>query len=424
MSFITCNRAGALLLRRAAGLGEGERLWLEEHLEDCAECARAATGLDLVSRSVRASDQALPKVARDRAMARAFAAGTIAAGSIVPAEERPVPAPLWVWLAAATGVAALIAVGVTEVSRDEKLEPATPMGAPWPTESATDGASIRALSSTPTAPDVVAAPVAYLVEGVARTGDQKLAPQATWSEGSTLRGERGAVIAVAHARVRCEEPCEISYGVHGRVLDLRAGALHVEVDPSFHAPFRVTATDLTVDVLGTIFEVDPTSVSVARGRVRVTSGRAGSERSVEVAAGEKWRAENAPSVSDLLASARRELAGGRVVRAHDIAADARSRARTATERAEAETLLAECDLVGGDREAAARQYTDVARKYEGMPAGESALFAAARATQSSGDAPAARKLLGEYLTKYPSGRYAPEAKRRLNELSSSQRGGR
>jgi TolA-binding protein len=165
-----------------------------------------------------------------------------------------------------------------------------------------------------------------------------------------------------------------------------------------------------------VFDVDPAGVSVAAGHVRVEPA-AGAP--VDLLAGADWSADVArgPTVSatQSLADARHALARGQVARARELATSAKARATSSTERAEADTLLAECDRAQGDSAAATDKYEAAAKQYEGSAAGETALFAAGKSADESGNRARARSLFQAYLSKYPSGRYAAEATRRMNQ---------
>jgi TolA-binding protein len=92
--------------------------------------------------------------------------------------------------------------------------------------------------------------------------------------------------------------------------------------------------------------------------------------------------------------------------------------------AEGRTLLAECALVSGDPKEAARRYAEVARAHGSLPAGENALFAAARAAHTSGQTAEARRLFEQYVARYPNGQFVSEANRRLGQLPAPKQGER
>jgi hypothetical protein len=196
----------------------------------------------------------------------------------------------------------------------------------------------------------------------------------------------------------------------------------------------VVTQDFRVEVLGTRFEVTQSSVVVLRGRVRVVSP-SGEERAV-LEAGERYdhvaEAELAPepdapepdapeararehvNVAALLTQARDALAAGQLERSRRAIESVLAAKPRASARAEALTLRAELFDVQGDRASAIAAYLEVATRFRTLPAGENALFAAARLERSDAKA---HKLLSQYLERYPRGRFVVEAKYRLERSS-------
>ena len=80
-------------------------------------------------------------------------------------------------------------------------------------------------------------------------------------------------------------------------------------------------------------------------------------------------------------------------------------------------LRAECALVAGDAAGASAAYLHVARSFARLPAGENALFAAARIERERGASAQAARILEQYLERYPDGRFAKEARNRLADSS-------
>jgi hypothetical protein len=64
-------RAEQLIARqRVEGISEGERLWLEEHLETCAQCAEVATATERGIRALRALSIPVPSALASRTQFR------------------------------------------------------------------------------------------------------------------------------------------------------------------------------------------------------------------------------------------------------------------------------------------------------------------------------------------------------------------
>ncbi len=81
--------------------------------------------------------------------------------------------------------------------------------------------------------------------------------------------------------------------------------------------------------------------------------------------------------------------------------------------------LAECAQAQGRIDQAVAAYAAVAERFGDLPAGETALFTAAR-TLADAARPAAASWLHRYLDRYPNGRFTVEAKERVAELEGSR----
>ncbi len=125
-----------------------------------------------------------------------------------------------------------------------------------------------------------------------------------------------------------------------------------------------------------------------------------------------------PSATELLARARHRLASGdaRAALADLDAVLAAGGSRG--QQAEAYMLKGDCALVQGDSKAAVRQYLDVSRRFSGLRAAETALFAAARVESNSGNKAAAKKLLLAYSERYPNGQFKSEVGARLRIIEA------
>jgi TolA-binding protein len=86
---------------------------------------------------------------------------------------------------------------------------------------------------------------------------------------------------------------------------------------------------------------------------------------------------------------------------------------------ESNTLLAESYLVEGNYASALAQYESVARRFQGTPQAESALYATAQLQVEHGGRDEAVRSLARYLEQYPRGRFASEVQARLETLGGS-----
>jgi ferric-dicitrate binding protein FerR (iron transport regulator) len=410
MTPITCLRTEGLLDQRAAGLSAAEALRLEEHLSSCARCGHKARALGALRELVAHVDCALTPFERQRV----FDAALREAAAVQPAPSalHALRAPL---LGLAALAAGLLAVGPWLMPGDAPAEPASSVA-----------------MSTP-----------------------GLSPVAQLADGATLRAERAMRVQLAHAVVELDVGTQLRWDASARAVWLDAGSVRLDVDATRGQSFSVSTGSFRALVLGTRFSVSLAGVQVDEGRVRVTD-LAGRELRV-LAAGERFdvaqaaaqavaaqpvamdealpsprparghgavssgsRApEQGPRVdaASLLDSARLELANQRVARARAALDAALAAALSPTQRAEALSLRADCALVSGDHAGAIEAYLRVARAYPKLPAGETALFSAARLEMERGRSASAARSLAHYLERYPSGRFIKEAQSRLRQLN-------
>jgi TolA-binding protein len=210
---------------------------------------------------------------------------------------------------------------------------------------------------------------------------------------------------------------------------LERGRLDVETAAGGVA--RITTDRFEVELEDASLTIEPAGVRVHRGAVRIVdlSGRAAVAR---IEAGGAWAplepapapprspasrgARSGSGASSWLAQARARFgardyaAAGRSIEAALAAAPSRA------EAAEARTLLADVALASGDLPRALERYLAVAARFAELPAAESALYAAARIELRRARPAEARALLERYLARYPSGRYADDARRQLTAI--------
>jgi hypothetical protein len=255
---------------------------------------------------------------------------------------------------------------------------------------------------------------------------------------------------------------DVSWDGPARTLSLQQGSVLIDVDPAKQRSFRVETQTFAVLVLGTRFEVTQSSVHVLQGRVSVTpkvpggdpapilltAGTAHSDFALQPsAAGEpqhipdlvpertprrspsgpraapahaRAKPERTIDASALLEQARSQLAARDLVQARATLALAAPHLQGPALRAQALSLEAECELQARQFAAARDTYLQVARKFSGLPAAETALFAAARIEAEHGEPARALELLSSYLAKYPRGSFVREAERRMKLLPREQ----
>jgi ferric-dicitrate binding protein FerR (iron transport regulator) len=424
-----CFKAGLLLERRASGLDAIEGLRLEEHLASCTRCRAQANLLQGLAQLSAAEAPILSAGARERAINTALTADS-------GAHRSPDAASPWGLLSAAAALAA------------------PPRRLPWLLSAAAACILLAVFLAQYTR-----APSARVVSGRVQVSGAELAAGASLREQTDLHTDQGAVLAVAHANVELRARTDARWYGSTRTLTLQRGSLLIEVDPKQHRSFSVDTAAFHVEVLGTRFEVTETSVRVHHGRVSVThrnqttvlaagsaletfelppspdatrapdssestdAGRGSAEteasttRSPEPSsAAMSPKKQGDERASALLTLARAQLAARDPMQARRTLAQAAPKLRENTQRAEALSLEAECDVMERRYSAARDAYLRVARKFRKLPAAETALFAAARIEAEHGEPARARQLLTTYLTRYPSGSYLAEAERRLAHL--------
>jgi ferric-dicitrate binding protein FerR (iron transport regulator) len=409
---IACMRVSRLLKHREQGLSEAERLMLEAHLASCDACRRDSRAIDAIGDLIEAA--APPPggaAAREQVIARALAA---AARTGKPSARR---AGARVGVGVVLGVVSVASLAL--VVAGSRLAWRTHTGAPaQPTIAA-------AAADHVVAPDHVAS-------GEVRAGGRWLGQDEPVPSATVLSVPDRATLALGHARVAADAASELRWDPDRSVVDLRAGHLSVDVDPAPGRRFRVVTARFVVEVVGTAFEVDGDGVEVSRGVVHVLAADDGG-LITELRAGQAWRVpvviaepvarhdgRSRRSAAAWLARARAHVASGAVADAERDITAALGAQPSPSEAAEASTLRAECAMVSGDPGRAADLYADVSRRYGDLPAGETALFAAARVQVNAGNRRAAAELLRAYLARYPQGRFRAEAVARLRALNQEQ----
>jgi ferric-dicitrate binding protein FerR (iron transport regulator) len=407
-------RTASLVAGRAAGLSDAERLRLEEHLETCASCRADAAALDAMARVVLSNRHVLSDRALRRAVDGAITRGQAAPAAAVSASRRG-----WVLGLAGVGAAAVAAAVLSSSWRGGGslgIPPRTGE-APNVATSAPARNTNPAAVPTPSVSPPAAAPVAHVVSGRLASATHTLDAGATVPAGEPLRASEASEVALAHAHVVLAPESAIAWQPAQATVRLDAGSLVASVDPGPKQPFRVATASFQVEVVGTRFEVTPKSVRVFQGVVFIRDPR-GKPLVEALGPGGHWQVApsggqaadvDATDAAHVLASARRLVADSDVAGARRELARARRLELTRAERAEADTLDAEVQLVSGHEAAAAKLYERVGERYRDLPAGESALYAAAKAWTRGGNAGKARIAAKRYLQRYPDGRFVTEA---------------
>jgi hypothetical protein len=401
-------RAGFVLQRRAAGLSAAAGLFLEEHLASCAKCRENANLLSGLRALHARGTRGLSVEQRERVIEAALCHAS-AAQARTPA-RLGLPRVQWLLLPAFAALALLLGVR------------AYLAGPGLPTLAAPKAGSIsrdRVLSGQ------------VDMAGAVRAAGQPL------TGGEQLRTATGAVLALAHATAELRAATSARWDSSRHELQLLAGSVLIDVDEGPHQRFVVKTERFSVLVLGTRFEVSLDAVKVVRGRVRVLTP-SGSELAVlDGATRSTWqyvptaapvsaaikpapvKAVSPPQPDALLEQAQRQLVAHQVSAARRNLEQALSLSLTRSQKAEALSLRAECALVVEEFQAARDLYLKVAQKFGNLPAGETALFAAARIEAEHGPRANAARLLNRYLEHYPYGRFVKEAGARLRALSAA-----
>ena len=410
MMGVACIRIGRLLHRDREALPDADRLQLERHLTSCSRCRKRADAVsNLVQVVISAARPRLTTTEHEAVIARALSTTDNHTKAAVVARMPRWQRPLFATATAALALGLLLWVLPGPAQRTAQV----------------DSSSQRVLSG------LLDSSLGSLSERDNIPSQQRLKARET----TTVVLAQAAVVVSAHS--------EIEWDHLERRLDLHSGSVDVDVTRRSGESFSVATPRFEVQVLGTQFRVDQSSVVVHRGSVRIVSAqgevlvetlRAGGRwqlspvsRLSDAESSEQPRTEKAQprtqpddSASDLLDRARTALSNGATARANRLASAALELEPTRFEAAEARTILAEVAQATGNRQKAITLYLEVARRYPNLLAGETALFAAARLEANAGNDQVAIRLLKRYLSRYRSGVMRSEASRRLRALSDGE----
>ena len=123
-----------------------------------------------------------------------------------------------------------------------------------------------------------------------------------------------------------------------------------------------------------------------------------------------------PSGTRKLAEARAALGHGQTKLAREIAAEVLSGTSTPRERAMAELVNADAELVDRNPDGALSGYRRTARLFAAFPEGEVAAFLSGQLLLERGRKAAAREAFQTYLSRYASGRFARDVREKLDRL--------
>jgi len=410
MTSLACLSAGRLIDQRRSGLDDAEQLRLEEHLTQCDDCSAHAAMLDGLRGLVDSEAPSMDGERRSAILDDALTASDSVRRREPSVLRRRGPVAL---ATAALAAAAAVLIGL---GQDEQ----------------------------PAAPAMVSAGDRVL-DGAVQVDGAPLPALTALPAGRELSSERGAKLALGPARVELRAGSGVRWQPARHAVTLTQGSLLAEVDPAAKARFVVETPDFQVEVTGTRFWVTLGGVGVEHGSVRVLSAD-GRVLNAQLTAGSRWnlpvdeavsteaaregqplpeeadgnsgRSARRADVGDLLLRARASIAPGRTDEARKLLRRALSAGPTRSQRAEARTLQAECALVDGEGRKAARIYRDVADRFRALPAGENALFAAARIHATREQRSRATELLQRYEKRYPKGRFRQEVAARLKALQA------
>ena len=255
-----------------------------------------------------------------------------------------------------------------------------------------------------------------------RVSDSTLAStRVTASEAATdtvlgdvaIRLERGASLVA------------VRDGASGSLVLLERGVAHFAVPPRAFRPFVVQAGDVTVEVVGTRFEVSRSEAAVrvhtTEGIVRVVAG----DRTTLLRAGATWNSAGSSPPAAPLIDGGPEAAPGATVRGDSEppapanpaarASTTVSRPRSSADERERFELASRLEVT--DAAAALRIYASLVA--HGGRWGETALYAQARLEFELGHRETTVRLLERYLREHPQGTNANDVQTLLARLAAS-----
>jgi hypothetical protein len=399
---MSCRSVASWLHRDPESLDESERLVLEEHLETCERCRTARAQLAAVRRiGTSLPGESIGPRGHARAIARALMEGPRAAA---PTRRR---VPWWAFAIAGAGAAAAATIAAVSLRSDGAgTSSPSPRVGPAPPEQLSHRVVPPAAQ-----PEPAPMPEVALVEGTLVRDGVALSPRSELPADVTLRAPQSARIVSYGVSVVVAADSEIRRGTVEHSLVLLSGKLDVDGDsmsPVLTDRFRVEVTGAVT--------ITPRSVAVHRGWARIV-GSDGKLIVARLVAGDSWKLPEVgvarPSAVTLLAQAHDAFTARDYARAEKLADAALDASPTHAQTAEARTIAAECSHARGALDEALARYQTIASHFADLPAGETALFSAARLEASRGRTDSARALFQRYLDQFSSGRFALDAKREL-----------
>lgn len=401
---MSCGAVRGWLHVDTESLSEAERLVLEDHLSGCETC-RADRKLMVRVHEIGAS---LPSASigprgHNRALAQARMQGRRTEARVT----RPA-VPWWasIGIGAVLATAAVVAYVMVRSDSADSSAPANDL-ASLPSEHVSPPPTVERQNVAP-APTASASEVA--VTAGTLTQSDIVIPLNTEVPVDVLLSATSEVrLTAVSMSVVVAASSELRRPAVERELWLHRGSLDVTGDGS-----RIVTSAFVVEVRGEA-TITMKRVAVRKGTVRVFAPD-GRVLAAQVTAPMSWQLSDTPSAKQkaatLLEQARAEFNARDFAAAERHADAALDATPTRTQAAEARTLLAECAQATGKPDDALARYEAIATRFADLPAGETALFAAAR-LQSTRDRDGARKTFERYLERYPAGRFAEDARRQL-----------